>query len=135
MTAPQPTPRDTIIAALVAAFRGNPTPYDPEDPAEHSCNKVFRASDGFNSITALTYGEIADVLAGLVRDPVERAAYEAWLARLTQERDEARALVELFRTQRNAALAFTDELAAGSSGLHRRIAAELRNRLGVPDAG
>jgi hypothetical protein len=53
--------RDEIIAKLVAAF---PKTHQPPDPADTSCTVVFMATDGYNSIRALTYGEIADALAG-----------------------------------------------------------------------
>jgi hypothetical protein len=53
--------RDEIIAKLAEAF---PRTFRRDDPADETCTVVFMDTDGYNSIRALTYGEIADALAG-----------------------------------------------------------------------
>lgn len=54
--------RDDIIAKLAGAFPGAAIP--PDGPASAVCMTVFTDTDGENSTRALTFGEIADALAG-----------------------------------------------------------------------
>lgn len=54
---------DVIVKALVRAFRsGWDSNFSPDDPRDFSAMIVFLDTDGYNSMRALTFGEIADAL-------------------------------------------------------------------------
>lgn len=55
--------RDEIVDVLVKAYvQPGYERYAPPNPADHSTMIIFLDTDGYNSIRALTYGEIADTL-------------------------------------------------------------------------
>lgn len=69
---PRPDDKRTlVVAALAKRYKPNATPYDPDVPADKICSTTFRASDGYLSIRALTFGEVADVAVAALVAPSE----------------------------------------------------------------
>lgn len=55
--------RQQIVDALVSAHKdGWSTEYAPADPRDYSAMITFIDTDGYSSIRALTFGEIADTI-------------------------------------------------------------------------